>query len=249
MAIALPAPQLQIDFAFALEQIRAQSLQEALFATIAQLPVSQIDRELAKSVPTASLTKLASHGLRGEMLFPVPCLIRQNPRLLGYYRLLLGFSQKAFYASEFGLTGFKAIEEGTLSRRHDKKLEELCQALVRAGAVLLEGIGARRITGQLLSDLTLLTLGPQLRGGHNVKIHNRIGEAEKSHQKARSNGFVECWTVVNVNRIDLEMARRESPSTNRFYRLSQIEQSQGEEREDFVARVLSLTSIAVGPTG
>lgn len=323
MPIALPPPQLQIDFAFALEQIRAQCLQEALFATVGDLSIAQIDRELARFVPAASLTKLASHGLRGELLFAVPSVIRKNPRLLGYYRLLLGFSQKAFYVSEFGLTGFKAIEDGTLSRTHDKKIEDLSQALINAACTLLDGIGAGRVTNQLLSDLTLLTLGPQLRGGHNVKlglagivrvfdviksivahaavktepnyielrnapgrlvliqfapdpdiiiqeeiapkkfrniiaievkagadfsnIHNRIGEAEKSHQKARAHGFVECWTVVNVNRIDMQMARQESPSTNRFYRLSQIEQSAGEERDDFVARVLSLTSVAFPP--
>lgn len=75
-------------------------------------------------------------------------------------------------------------------------------------------------------------------------IHNRIGEAEKSHQKARANGFHECWTVVNVDRIGLEMARRESPSTNRFYRLSRIDGKLGDEYIDFRNRVISLTGIS-----
>ena len=74
-------------------------------------------------------------------------------------------------------------------------------------------------------------------------IHNRIGEAEKSHQKARANEYVECWTVVNVDRIDLDMARRESPSTNRFYRLSHLEGKRGDEYEDFWSRIVSLTGI------
>ena len=76
-------------------------------------------------------------------------------------------------------------------------------------------------------------------------IHNRIGEAEKSHQKARARGFVECWTVVNVDRLDTATARRESPSTNRFYRLSAIVSGTGSEYTDFRNRVISLTGIKV----
>lgn len=74
-------------------------------------------------------------------------------------------------------------------------------------------------------------------------IHNRIGEAEKSHQKAKADGYVERWTVVNVDRIDMVMARRESPSTDRFYRLSQIDGGTGDEYQDFYNRIIALTGI------
>jgi hypothetical protein len=50
-------------------------------------------------------------------------------------------------------------------------------------------------------------------GSDFSNIHNRIGEAEKSHQKAKHSGYVECWTVVNVDKVDTTMARKESPST------------------------------------
>jgi hypothetical protein len=76
-------------------------------------------------------------------------------------------------------------------------------------------------------------------------IHNRIGEAEKSHQKARQRGFVECWTVVNVDGLDWKMAHRESPSTNRFYKLSAIVAGTGPEYTDFRNRVILLTGIKV----
>jgi hypothetical protein len=318
--ISIPAPQLQIDFAFALEQIRGQYLQEALSEAVGKLSVTNIDAELAHFVPPDSLTQLASRGLRGELMFAVPVVLTTAPRLLGYYRLLLGFSQKAFYTSQFGLTGFKSMEDkGLLTPAQAARLEELCSGLIDAAVVLLDGVGAERITRDLLEDLVLLTVGPQLRGGHNVKlglagivkvfdaisaivahaaiatkptcielknaagrrvliefaadpdiiireemapnsyrniiaievkggldfsnIHNRIGEAEKSHQKARANGFHECWTVVNVDRMDPNMARRESPSTNRFYRLSQIGGKVSDEYVDFRNRVISLTGV------
>ncbi len=84
----------------------------------------------------------------------------------------------------------------------------------------------------------------EIKGGTDFSnIHNRLGEAEKSHQKARQTGFVECWTVVNVDNINLKMASKESPSSNRFYRLSQIGSRKSEEYSDFKNRIVSLTGI------
>ena len=84
----------------------------------------------------------------------------------------------------------------------------------------------------------------EVKGGRDFSnIHNRIGEAEKSHQKAKDAGFVECWTVVNVDRINMKMAARESPTTNRFYRISSLVAAEGEEYDDFRARVVALTGI------
>jgi hypothetical protein len=323
VAIELVPPQLQIDFAFALEQIRGLYLQEALSKAVVTLEIGTIDAELAKLVPGDSLVKLAGHGLRGELMFAVPCILRAEPRLLGYYRLLLGYSQKQFYSTS-GISRFKSMEEsGSLNRIQSDSLESLCVALVDASRILLDGIGAKRISKDLLDDLSLLTVGPQLRGGYNVRagtagivkvfdaisaivghatirtgpqlieirnaagrrvlirfasdpdiriqeemtptslrnviaievkagldfsnIHNRIGEAEKSHQKARADGYVERWTVVNIDRMDMVMAHRESPSTDRFYRLSQIDAGIGEEYQDFYNRVVALTGIVALP--
>ena len=320
MTFRIPDPELQIDFSRVLADIRAAYLQDALAATVRNLDVTKIDAELASLVPKPSLAVLASHGLRGELMFPVPGILSDNPRLLGYYRLLYGFSQKLFYTAETGVGRFKSMEKrGTLSARNAADLPDLCQQLVGAGALLLDGIGAKRISRTLLDDLTLLTLGPQLRGGANVKkgivaifrvfdviaeivdaavqeksssriditnaagrlvlvefspdpdiiireemrqghyrkliaievkggsdfsnIHNRVGEAEKSHQKARAAGYTECWTVVNVDRIDLDLAKQESPTTNRFYRLSDLVGAQGEHYVDFRSRIISLTGI------
>jgi hypothetical protein len=323
MPINIPAPELQIDFFFALAQIRRFYLSDALRNTIDELDIAEIDRELANMVPRESLSALARQGLRGELVFPVPCILRKNPRLLGYYRLFLGFSKKDFYKTAFGTTKFKTMEEKSrLSRNTSNYIEELCQALIASGCSLLHGIGFEHLNRGLLNDLMLLTVGPQLRGGANVRkglaaiervfdliheivvnhvlttdigrieirnsagrnvliefapdpdiviredmgknnyreliaveikggtdfsnIHNRIGEAEKSHQKARRKGYNECWTVVNVDHMDVNMARRESPSTSRFYLLSQLILHKGQEYFDFRNRIISLTGIPNG---
>jgi hypothetical protein len=320
MTYKIPAPDLQVDFSLALAEIRNLLLQDALSATVRTLDITEVDKQLAAIVPKESLAALAGHGLRGELLFPVPLVLEANPRLLGYYRLLYGFSKKEFYTKATGVGRFESLEKnGALTRANREELAALCGAMIPAGIALLDGLGPSGITRELLNDLTLLTLGPQLRGGANVKkgaagiikvfgaiheivesavtqsiptrieirnaagrvvliefaadpdiiiqeeivpgqyrkliaievkggsdfsnIHNRIGEAEKSHQKARAAGYVECWTVINVDRIDVAMAHRESPSTNRFYRIPDIISGQGSEYEDFRNRVISLTGI------
>ena len=168
--IRAPDPELQIEFAAALAEIRNRYLQNALGETVRALLVPEIDKELAAHVPTHSLTALAVHGLRGEMIFPVPLVLAANPLLLGYYRLLYGYSQKEFYTAATQIGRFKSMEErGVLSATVAPQLPELCNALCRAGALLLAGIGTAKISAALLDDLTLLTLGPQLRGGANVR--------------------------------------------------------------------------------
>lgn len=294
----------------------------ALRKAVAASDIVALDTELARLAPKTGLTRLAAAGLRGESAFCVPLLLRQNSYLLGYYRLLLGFSQKAFYTSATGLARFKALEAGRLPENLLRELELLCTALNQAAATLICGLPVPLLNEQSLGDLTLLTLGAQLRGGANVQkgtagikrvftviqrltahatehtgpssitlknssrrrvriefaadpdliireelsgnnhelrniiaieikagtdfsnIHNRIGEAEKSHQKAKQIGYTECWTIVNVDNINLVTARTESPSTNRFYRLSQIEQPGSAECKDFASRILGLTGIA-----
>lgn len=102
---------------------------------------------------------------RGELMFAVPSVLTNNPRLIGYYRLLYGFSQKEFYKSGIG-GQFKALEvSGSLTQRNAAALSEFCRAMAEAGAFLLAGISAGKVSHAIIDDLTLLTLGPQLRGG------------------------------------------------------------------------------------
>jgi hypothetical protein len=170
MPIKIPFPELQVNFSFILSEIRSLYLQDALMATVQSMDIAVIDRELAEYVPSKYLSLLAGRGLRGELVFAVPCIIEATPRLLGYYRLLLGFSQKAFYSSELGISSFAGMEnKGIMSKANKEILPELCRELVKSACGLLDGINTDFINHLFLDDLTLLTLGPQLRGGANVK--------------------------------------------------------------------------------
>jgi hypothetical protein len=319
-SIKIPAPDIQVAFAGHLAEARRLYLQDALATTVTNLDIRKVDLELAALVPSQKLSTLAGRGLRGELLFAVPCVLQTNPRLLAYYRLLLGHSRKAFYAGANGTSSFLSMEEtGMLSASTQGQLETLCTGLISSAALLMDGIGPVRISKELLDDLTLLTLGPQLRGSASVdigtvaiervldviaglvkpyttnredklvevtnasgrrvlielasdpdivireqlqpdayrnvvaieikggtdfsNIHNRLGEAEKSHQKARKKGFTECWTIVNVDRFDETKARRESPSTDRFYTIAGITSGTRAECAEFRDRILSATGI------
>ena len=141
------------------------------------LDLRTINAELDELVSPQDLAQLASRGIRGEVLFAVPCLLRANPKLLGYYRLLLGFSQKEFY-NKSKLARLEVMEsKGELPSRVAGELEELCRALVLRASEMANTIGFGRITKELLDDLTLLTLGPQLRGSRNTRIGKAANEA------------------------------------------------------------------------
>ncbi len=101
----------------------------------------------------------------------MPSLLRANPCLLGYYRLLLGFSQKQFYGKAHGLSAFKSMEEkASLSRTQEDRVAELARCLCISAAHFVRSVD--RLTQSKVHDLTLLTLGPQLRGG----ALNRVGQ-------------------------------------------------------------------------
>ena len=315
-----PSPEQQIDFSFALIKARGLYLQEALGLAVEELDIADLDKELARLAPKHCLSVLAKHGLRGELAFATPVVLRANPQLLAYYRLLLGYSQTEFFTKATGASVLKCMEtEGRLPPKLDGELDDLCKTLNGVACQLIEGVGPERISKHLLDDLSLLTFGPQLRGGANVRkgdaaivkifglihaivkkavksteanrieirnaarrtvliefaadpdiiireqmsdgvfrniiaveikggtdfsnIHNRIGEAEKSHQKARSSGYTECWTIVNVGRLDMPMAHKESPSTDKFYLLGNLLDTKSGEYRDFKNRIISLTGI------
>jgi hypothetical protein len=104
-------------------------------------------------------------------------LLTENPRLLGYYRLLLGYSQKEFF-SKGKLGRFAGMEQkGRLSPRVSSKIDDLCRAFCGRASELLDGIGIQRVSLDLLDDLTLLTLGSQLRGSNNTKIGKLANQA------------------------------------------------------------------------
>lgn len=84
----------------------------------------------------------------------------------------------------------------------------------------------------------------EVKGGTDKSnAHNRAGEAEKSHQKARSLGYREFWTVIATKGIDLAVLKRESPTTNSWFDLSQVIGRLGSDWDEFRSRIASVVGI------
>lgn len=311
------SPDLQVGFHYRLKAIKDLYFHEALSLTIKKLQIADIDAQLKQYVRNESLQKLAEFSLRGEAIFPLPILLTTNPYLLGYYRLLFGFSQKEFYSKgPFGI--FKGLEEkGKISSAAATNLEALCSSLIETATVVTEQINEFNIG--VITELQLLTVGPQLRGSKNNEygqlatqrtftiikdmfhqfivessptaikiknnsgrivaikfsadpdieiteqlpsgerglisieikggkdvsnIHNRIGEAEKSHQKARQRGYFEFMTIISVD-FPYAFLRAESPTTSHFFHLDKISDKHNLEYVRFLELLSSIVSVTL----
>ena len=300
MSIPPFEPRTQVSFARRLLEIDGMHLGPALASAVERVSIKDLDEQLARFVPDDHLGRVAAAGLRGERLFPVPVLLEDSPRLIAYYRLLYGLSQKEFYRT---LGRFRSMEvRGVVSEAAREDLDELCSSLCETAWLLFQGADA--FDTARIRDLQLLTLGAQLRGGSLNKrgrdatklvferiraavadsaieeeskshllvrnasgrlvrisfsadpdiaiaeeltegfenrlaieikggtdvsnIHNRLGEAEKSHQKAQGEGFREFWTIINAP-VGAEAARRASPTTQEFFQLEEIRGSTNAE--------------------
>ena len=160
-------PDLQIAFFYRLKIIKEKFFIEALSDTIKELEIPEIDKQLANYVEQKYLNKVASFSLRGELFFPIPYIMEANPFLIGYYRLLFGISQKEIYKAQFGK--FKRMEEkGEISDRTKPYIEELCKSLICTGQIFVDELDI--LSPNTVTEMQLLTLGPQLRGGRNTEI-------------------------------------------------------------------------------
>ena len=311
-------PDLQVAFSYRLQVMRDIYLSQALRRTVETMDITLIDGELASYVSKKSLQRVAGFGLRGEVVFAVPCVLTANPHLLGYYRLLYGLSQKEFYnAGPFGR--FVALEDrGEVPARIAGLVPALCKSLAGTAALLVEGVDALSL--ERVHELQLLTVGPYLRGSENTRIgqqatrevmdvvkrvvasalrqetkrtlivenasnrtvmiefasdpdvrveeilasgarplvsmeikggtdfsniHNRLGEAEKSHQKAKGRGFFEFWTLVRCD-VSATDVQRESPTTSRVFYIDNLSDPGHADYSQFRDILSSIIGIPVG---
>ncbi len=310
----------QIRFHQLLVAARKTWLRDALSAAMASVDPAELKSELAQLVPTDVQRLLAVAGIRDEQVFPVPCVLKAAPTLVGYYRLLLGVPQKSFYASATRMGRFKSAEvRGILQAKTEAELPFFCENMVTPLAELVRQLSPA-ITQQDVHELPLLTLGSQFQGGNNnfigmaatsgvfmviaqivsqhtvdrtdrrirvknsserivtitlgadpdVRIeeqvgdtlrrvvaieikggtdksnaHNRAGEAEKSHQKAKGQGFRDYWTIIAMRSLDISMLKRESPTTNAWFDVAQILAREGNDWTEFQNSVAAQVGIPV----
>ena len=122
--------------------------------------------------------------------------------------------------------------------------------------LILENDSGRTVMVEFASDPDVrieefMATGPrplvsiEIKGGTDVSnIHNRLGEAEKSHQKARDRGFFEFWTLVRCDVATVD-ARRESPTTGHVFHIDRLKDVQDNQFQVFRDLLCSIIGIRI----
>ena len=301
----------QVIFHRMLVAARKTWLIDALGEALGRIDPMVAKKQVLKYVPVDAQRILAAAGIRDEHVFPVPVVLQTKPTLVGYYRLLLGISQKRFYRSGTGMAPFKSMEtQGLISKQRPPDLHYFCKAMTESLAGMVQQISPV-LAARDIAELQLLTLGAQLYGSNNNSIgrqataevfrclseivtgrmvadegkkiiiknasgrqvvialgadpdvrvqeefdgrlrnvlaieikggsdvsnaHNRAGEAEKSHRKAKKLDFRDCWTIISLAGVDRAMLKQESPTTDSWFDVSQILARDGQDWKEFRSR-------------
>jgi XcyI restriction endonuclease len=96
-------------------------------------------------------------------------------------------------------------------------------------------------SGQLRKKVAI-----EIKGGTDKSnAHNRAGEAEKSHQKAKNQGFRDFWTIIAKKGLDIQKLQAESPTTNSWFDVAQVLGRAGEDWNEFYSRIADAVGIPV----
>jgi hypothetical protein len=314
------SPSRQVVFHQMLVAARKTVLTDALSEALGQIDPNITKKQVLTFVPADAQRLLAAAGIRDEHVFPVPAILENKPTLIGYYRLLLGVSQKRFYRKGTGMGLFKSMEtQGLLNPKKRPDLERFCSIMAEHLAELVRQISPR-ISARDVSELPLLMLGAQLYGSNNTigkqatievflsvieivkgfiisqdnskitvrnaskrkviiglssdpdiriqeefegklrnivaieikggtdvsNAHNRAGEAEKSHRKAKKQDFRDYWTIISLAGVDSSMLQQESPTTNSWFDVAQVLSREGSDWNEFRSRFAGAVGIPLG---
>lgn len=95
--------------------------------------------------------------------------------------------------------------------------------------------------GQLWNKVAI-----EIKGGTDISnAHNRAGEAEKSHQKAKKDGFRDYWTIISKAGLNIEKLKAESPTSNDWFDVAQVLSRGGEDWNMFKSRFAEAAGIPV----
>lgn len=84
----------------------------------------------------------------------------------------------------------------------------------------------------------------EMKGGTDVSnAHNRAGEAEKSHLKAKNKGFKDFWTIISKKGLEMYKLRAESSTTNHWFDVAEVLARKGKDWDEFRERFAGAAGI------
>jgi len=126
---------------------------------------------------------------------------------------------------------------------------------------VLKNSSGRMVTVSLASDpdVSVLELMPdnqphnkvaiEVKGGTDVSnAHNRAGEAEKSHLKAKKKNFRDFWTIISKKSMDMATLQSESQTTTEWFDVTEILARSGPDWDNFRQRLATAIGIPIEGT-
>lgn len=90
------------------------------------------------------------------------------------------------------------------------------------------------------------TVAIEIKGGTDVSnAHNRAGEAEKSHRKAKAKNFGDFWTLIAKKGVEMATLQVESPTTRYWFDVTQVLARAGADWDAFCNRLAGAVGIPV----
>lgn len=90
---------------------------------------------------------------------------------------------------------------------------------------------------------TINRLALEIKGGADASNQfNRIGEAEKSHIKAKAEGYRDFWTVIRTNTLEAA-AQKQSPTTMAWFDVVQVLGQDGPDWVRFASEIAHVTGV------
>ena len=87
----------------------------------------------------------------------------------------------------------------------------------------------------------------EVKGGTDkANAHNRAGEAEKSHLKAKQKGFKDFWTIISKTGLEMSKLKQESQTTTEWFDVTELLAREGKDWENFRQRFAAAVGIPLG---
>lgn len=84
----------------------------------------------------------------------------------------------------------------------------------------------------------------EVKGGTDISnAHNRAGEAEKSHLKAKQKGFRDFWTIISKTGLEMFKLKQESQTTTEWFDVTELLARNGKDWEEFRQRLAATAGI------
>jgi hypothetical protein len=84
----------------------------------------------------------------------------------------------------------------------------------------------------------------EVKGGTDISnVHNRAGEAEKSHLKAKKKGFKDFWTIISKAGIEMYKLVQESQTTTEWFDVTEVLSRSGKDWKEFRQRLAGAVGI------